>query len=650
MMRAVRCRVLPDARALNGSRSTRQLTPSKRTRPGARWAEGLVAGCLLFTSVWPVTLARGGLIQTGGGAGAAQTPPKASPRPSETTSAQDWDSILGQCNVFIEFDARLFAVMAALNIAGYDYESAGSSFSPIRQSLRNDLAGLDPGIRDRLRAYYRSHRLVGVDEPGQVARYVALSFLISAPPVFAVSVAQDSLPEDVVSVLDFVPLLRSYYETAGVGKIFARYQKEQQGLLRAYREVAGRSLLETLNYLHTRPILTISSRRQPKPGGERGSAQGKSKRKDNPAEPARSAVKTRERRLYVLANPLDARDSAYLRNDVPNGTSAEGESDIGDNYLVAAGPSLEALASALRIAGLRFTLEPLGVVNGREIRSRSDAIAQLFKKVTGREAGVNETAFFTVTQSLSAAAEARIRVLSVPSTDPQAIAEREEDAMVALSQQYQRGAVLAFHFYEKLQPWEKVGVDIAGYFEPLITSITFGREFERVAEIETLRAKLEKKRTERAPSVAREPLTEKLTAADALIQQRKYADARSILEEILKSDPEHARALYGLAQIRSGLASQVDPSKATDPNAAQDEIVGHLQESVKLFRHAAERARPPAELWLASQARVAAGRILDYFNERGAALEEYRLAVELGPVAGGAYDQAKAGVDHPLSR
>src|ERR1041385_7533640 len=61
-------------------------------------------------------------------------------------------------NVRIEADARTFVVMAALNMAGFDYETGGQALSPARAELRKDLAKLDPALKQKLAAFYQSHR------------------------------------------------------------------------------------------------------------------------------------------------------------------------------------------------------------------------------------------------------------------------------------------------------------------------------------------------------------------------------------------------------------------------------------------------------------------------------------------------------------
>src|SRR5204863_2119750 len=109
-----------------------------------------------------------------------------------------------EANVRIDADVRTFVVMAALNAAGFDYETGGQPLSPARAELRKDLAKLDPQVRDKLAAFYKAHRRAGVDEAADAARYQALSLLMTQPPAFNIYQSNErAIPEDVQSLLDF---------------------------------------------------------------------------------------------------------------------------------------------------------------------------------------------------------------------------------------------------------------------------------------------------------------------------------------------------------------------------------------------------------------------------------------------------------------
>ena len=99
--------------------------------------------------------------------------------------------------------------MAALNMAGFDYETGGQPLSPARAELRKDLARLDPQVKEKLVAFYGAHKRQGLDESADAARYEALSVMMTEPPGFTVYQATDrTIPDDLQPLLDFVPSAR----------------------------------------------------------------------------------------------------------------------------------------------------------------------------------------------------------------------------------------------------------------------------------------------------------------------------------------------------------------------------------------------------------------------------------------------------------
>src|SRR5262249_8427818 len=77
---------------------------------------------------------------------------------------------LADVNTDIGVDKRVIVMMAALNIAGYDYESGNRQLSALRRQIREDLKDLDPGLVQRLRAYFQKHRK-GENDVTAVAPY-----------------------------------------------------------------------------------------------------------------------------------------------------------------------------------------------------------------------------------------------------------------------------------------------------------------------------------------------------------------------------------------------------------------------------------------------------------------------------------------------
>ena len=125
--------------------------------------------------------------------------------------------------------------------------------------------------------------------------------------------------------------------------------------------------------------------------------------------------------------------------------------------------------------------------------------------------------------------------------------------MFDLAQAYLRGAVLAFHFYQSLIGYEKVGINIEDAYDQMVATIKFDREAGRVKEFEPVVARVSAARAAGSSKPENAPATRtiagKILASDDLIRERRFSDARAILDEILTAEPNNARALYGMAQV-----------------------------------------------------------------------------------------------------
>src|SRR5262245_11023102 len=76
-------------------------------------------------------------------------------------------------NVTIQPDLRLFAMMAALNAAGFDVEFA-SQYHPVREAVRGYAKDVDADLLDRLKTFYRNRKGNQTDE-SQLAKYISLA-------------------------------------------------------------------------------------------------------------------------------------------------------------------------------------------------------------------------------------------------------------------------------------------------------------------------------------------------------------------------------------------------------------------------------------------------------------------------------------------
>jgi hypothetical protein len=225
----------------------------------------------------------------------------------------------------------------------------------------------------------------------------------------------------------------------------------------------------------------------------------------------------------------------------------------------------------------------------------------------------------------------------------------EDEAIYQLSLGYERGAVLVYHFYEQMKAYEAVGVNVRDFYASLLKNIDFEREANRLKEYEQRLARYAQFRTEAtfapAPpttiSNADEKLVARIVEADQMIKNRTYDDAKAILNAALKERPNNARVLFGLADVTSKQASTLGDS---------DRLEEELFAAVELYKQAAQNASPETEKWLMQRSYVAAGKILEFIAENNESLSErlsadaataYDLAVKLGKVEGGAYEEAE---------
>jgi hypothetical protein len=186
----------------------------------------------------------------------------------------------------------------------------------------------------------------------------------------------------------------------------------------------------------------------------------------------------------------------------------------------------------------------------------------------------------------------------------------------------------------------------------MLKNIDFEREAGRLKEYEPRIARYKQFRTEAVLAPAPPPtisnaddkLIARIIEADQMIKNRKYDDAKAVLEAALKEKPENARVLFGLAEVTSKQASTIEDA---------DRVEEALYAAVEYYRRSAQHASPDTEKWLMQRSYVAAGKILDFIAETNPSASEklkaeaaaaYDLAIKLGKVEGGAYEEAEKAI------
>lgn len=160
------------------------------------------------------------LVCAGAGFGRAQSAAPAPPLPAPRATTRL--SVPLRTNVVLDVNPSLFAVMAAINVAGYDSGLDTGRSQLLRHQIRDRLLAKQLPVYGELREYYQRHLKA---DPGlNLAQYVSLALLIGDPPEFKVLVQPQDLPPDATDVLDLLPLLRRFYDDANVGDVWNEYR------------------------------------------------------------------------------------------------------------------------------------------------------------------------------------------------------------------------------------------------------------------------------------------------------------------------------------------------------------------------------------------------------------------------------------------
>jgi tetratricopeptide (TPR) repeat protein len=128
----------------------------------------------------------------------------------------------GQSVVTVESSSQLFAVLCALQTAGYESDINPATLNPVRARLRPELLAKKGPAVEQLRAFYNEHQLAGGD--ATLSRFVSFALVVGPAPNFDFNVAHDQLPPDVLALEGFNEVLSAYYREAEIERLWARVQ------------------------------------------------------------------------------------------------------------------------------------------------------------------------------------------------------------------------------------------------------------------------------------------------------------------------------------------------------------------------------------------------------------------------------------------
>lgn len=561
---------------------------------------------------------------------------------------------LSNYGVKIEPDRRLMVVLAALESAQETSASGGmtpaiktplsAQGSRFRDRLRADMAEMNPELRQKISLFvsqFKKHHPKATDAD-LVAPFISMAFALSPAPEFADPVITSDLPGDLLDVLDFAPLAREFYRRSGFSAKIEDYVK-------SYRETADGALRsstremvsDVLDYLHTKPQIYYTERVKTQT------------QKSNSKNTTLNRVETREheRHFYIVPEMLAPVETVNFLN-------------IRDDYYVIVPADTDIGSSEVRRGFLQFVFDPLVLSNPKDVSTVSAGIKQLLDERRKVNPSISPDVYLAVSRSLVAAvdirqnefekiriatAQARQKIDAMPTeTDRKAVsAELEkfkktaaDEAALRLSEDYEKGSVLAFYFAEQIKGLEDSGFDVASSMREMILSMVPAKEAGRLEQFAEARKRAEIAREERRKNpgssapILENPVTAKLLEIQKTIDAKDYSKANTDLKLLLEKNPGEPRIHYNIGRVASLSAESI-----TDVERQKEKLL----EAKVAYSNVLRSATPATDKALLSLTYVALARIYEFYEEDGYAIQLYDQAIKLNEVAGGAFKEALAG-------
>jgi len=286
------------------------------------------------------------------------------------------------------------------------------------------------------------------------------------------------------------------------------------------------------------------------------------------------------RRRHLLARQVRERERRF--SIVPGMLAPAGYVNfvnVRDDYYVIVSPDTDLANSEVRRAYLQFVVDPLVLSNAKDIESVRPAVKQLLDARGKIDPATSPDVFLTISRSLVAAVDAKqlehSRVAIATSLARQKIlqAKTEPDKLkisadlekykkamadetaLRLSEDYEKGALLAFYFANELRGIEQSEFDIAGSMREMILSFDAAKEAGRYESVADARARAKAARDEQkknaltAPSFVENPVTTSLLEIQNTIKAKNYAKAEADLKQLLEKNPAEPRFLLGVRGI-----------------------------------------------------------------------------------------------------
>ena len=439
----------------------------------------------------------------------AQNPSAKAPSPSVADKPHQ--------SVSVDSRPQLFAVMCALDAAGYESGAGNASDPPGRVQLRKRMLALQGPAVTALRKYYAEHA-VG-DSGATFSRFVSFALVAGPPPDFQFELRRDDLPPDALSLEGFNAILANFYNEAKLDELCKFYQLDYGRGVESLRAPVSNLIFTVSNYL--REIVRSNSPRS----------------------------------FSVYVEPLAGGQTIFKT--------------FGDQYAMVVRPSSDPPMDDIRHAFLHFILDPIAI-RYRVQASRASPLLEYAARAPLLPVDLRDDFPGFFDECLVRAVELRLRRLS-PVELASAIDQAEGSGFVLV-----RPIYAGLSGFEKSEPAMGYylpdlikGIDVAAE-QRRLSAVKFADAAPAGA------APPENIRLAAKPAASSNPLDDDLAEGQRQISARNGAAAAASFERVLASHPEDERATYGLA-VASALQGKPDRARELFTKviaAAQNPLAG----------------------------------------------------------------------------
>lgn len=141
----------------------------------------------------------------------------------------------------------IFAVMCAIQAAGYNAEIDSPTNHQLRKALTEDLAKRNLRSLPALKRFVRDHK--PKDPSQEFSQYISYALTTTGPPLFEPVHPNLPLPPDVDALYGFTPLLVDFYREADIGTLWDQAQPYYDQMIGRYSQPVSRAVLEVNAYL-----------------------------------------------------------------------------------------------------------------------------------------------------------------------------------------------------------------------------------------------------------------------------------------------------------------------------------------------------------------------------------------------------------------